>query len=161
MDNPFSTPISAHFDGQSIVPDEPVTFAPGQKLIIEALPETESAREELPIESCDGDIRIRGTASRSGFFWKNIFGSRTRRPLRRDFPPSKRSRSSGSSSSSKPTGHSCYFMPRRTPTRQNCFTPSDRADHRLRNCAGGPPSAASRYRRIDDGAQAAFGRKPA
>src|SRR5687767_7867361 len=73
MDNPFSTPISAHFDGQSIVPDEPVTFAPGQKLIIEALPETESAREELPIESCDGDIRIKRHRISLGLFLEEYF----------------------------------------------------------------------------------------
>ena len=73
MDNPVSTtPISAHFDGQSIVPDEPVLFAQGQKLIVEPMP-AGPANDDLPIESCDGGIRIKGHRISLGLFLEEYF----------------------------------------------------------------------------------------
>lgn len=73
MDNPFSTSIAAHFDGQSIVPDEPVPFAAGQKLIVDPMPAAGTANDDLPIESCDGGIRIKGHRISLGLFLEEYF----------------------------------------------------------------------------------------
>lgn len=69
MDNSFSTPISAHFDGQSIVPDEPVPFAAGQKLVIGSA----SSTDALPIEFRDGNIRIKGSRISLAVFLDEFF----------------------------------------------------------------------------------------
>jgi hypothetical protein len=70
----MDTPITAHFDGQTIVPDEPVPFAAGQKLVVGPLTAaTGNVGEDLPIESCDGDIRLKGHRISLGLFLEEYF----------------------------------------------------------------------------------------
>ncbi|HUE69790.1 MAG TPA: hypothetical protein VMP01_02780 [Pirellulaceae bacterium] len=70
----MDTPISAHFDGQSIVSDEPVPFTAGQKLVVGPLPAAPGdVGEELPLESCDGDIRLKGHRISLGLFLEEYF----------------------------------------------------------------------------------------
>ena len=70
----MDSPITAHFDGQAIVPDEPVPFAAGQKLVVGAVPTSpDVAGEDLPIESCDGGIRVKGHRISLGLFLEEYF----------------------------------------------------------------------------------------
>jgi hypothetical protein len=70
----MDVPITAHFDGHSIVPDEPVPFAAGQKLVVGPLPAAGVATgEDLPVESCDGGIRVKGHRISLGLFLDEYF----------------------------------------------------------------------------------------
>jgi hypothetical protein len=69
----MDTPISAHFDGHYIVPDEPVPFAAGQKLIVG--PTTPA--NPLPVEFRDGNIRLKGSRISLAIFLFEFFRDRS------------------------------------------------------------------------------------
>lgn len=69
----MDTPITAHFDGQTIVPDEPVPFAAGQKLVVGSAP----AADALPVEFRDGNIRLKGSRISLAIFLDEFFRNRS------------------------------------------------------------------------------------
>jgi hypothetical protein len=69
----MDAPISAHFDGQSIVPDGPVPFSAGQKLVVGSA----TAADAPPVEFRDGNIRLKVSRISLDIFLYEFFRDRS------------------------------------------------------------------------------------